>query len=348
MAEYGVFFGSARSGSVWEILKSCRMNLRLRVIRQKNHGQYRAINTALSQAQGDIVISCDADMILHPLAIEELMRRHEVERNLLLLGFRNDRKPDDPALRQDVLEQTLSAMVPEFTADNRLTFHWPGWPDNLCVATEHLQRLTGTDRLWVTEENTPDGDWWSLPRMVYGCLFSLPKNIYRKINGFSEELRGWGWGDTYIGALAYSQGVPIVPVYSACGIHVAHPDRSATKWPEARHNYSVFERALAAPLMATDSACWRAAAARITEQKELRRCGRTAEICDLARASTLAYLEDPARRSHYLLALGRFDGVLALGGLCPALNYGGRCSLAEDTRKPKNSFMRRMQRIGRP
>jgi glycosyltransferase involved in cell wall biosynthesis len=303
-----VVIDDGSSDATWDILKNARLNLNLKLVRQHNAGQYRAINTALGLAEGDIIVSCDDDMILTHFALEELMKRHEVVDRALLLGFRYDVDRDDPRIRPDRITGELASYPPMFDHDNRITFHWPGWPENMCAETGHLKRLNGAQRIFITDGETPYGDYWDLPRMVYGALFSLPRADYLAFGGYDEEFAGWGFGDTLLGARAFALGSYIVPVYSASGLHVAHPDRSSTKWEEARRNLERLGRLHNAPLQLGPLPP--EAERRIQECVFLPAGPPRRSITEAAAASLETHLDDDARRGRYLLALGHYADAL--------------------------------------
>src|SRR5690349_10065974 len=73
----------------WELLQALRPNLRLKAIRQRHHSIAHTRNTGIAVAEGDVVITCDADMVLAPFALEELIKRHQMVPDALLLGFRS-------------------------------------------------------------------------------------------------------------------------------------------------------------------------------------------------------------------------------------------------------------------
>lgn len=223
--------------STWNILRQYCGALRLHAIRQKHSGQTPALNTAIAHAQGDVVICCDADMLLNVWAIHELVVRHQVLENILLVGFRGNLNPnsdkipavchhDNPPLRQHV-----------FSRDNRFCFEKPGWPENMYVESDGLRKLGWGRRFLMST-----GAVWDLARMVYGCLFSLPKSFLLSIGGFDERLVGWGFSDTLVGAKAKASGYMIVPVISANGWHIHHSIRTPTQWTEGRLNRERYER----------------------------------------------------------------------------------------------------------
>ena len=214
----------------WEILASYTGSLQLLALRQQWCGQTPALNTGLAFAQGEIIVLCDADMLLNVWALEELVLRHQVLDNVVCVGFRGDiqsesvvcslHEYDDALLRQHV-----------FFLDNRFQFEDPGWPENMFVETKGFRELGYARKLWMSCD-----EFWDLPRMVYGCLFSIAASDLHLIGGFDEQLKGWGFSDTLIGAKAKALGRLIVPVITANGWHVGHPYRMKTQPQEAVEN----------------------------------------------------------------------------------------------------------------
>src|SRR6266581_1793592 len=66
----------------WELLRQLRLNVRLKAVRQAHHSRSHTQNTGIAVAGGDVIICCDADMILTSFAIEELVKRHAVLKNV--------------------------------------------------------------------------------------------------------------------------------------------------------------------------------------------------------------------------------------------------------------------------
>jgi glycosyltransferase involved in cell wall biosynthesis len=294
------------SDGTWELLERLKPAVRLKAVRQAHQSRAVAQNTGLAVAEGDIVISCDADMILSPLSIEELMKRHELLDAVLLIGFRADSDPQDPRIQPAVLAEQLPRLLPPFAQDLRLDYsETPGaWPASPCRDTQHLKRM-GMSKLPMA-----DGGWWNLPRMVLGALFSLRRSDFIALGGYDERFRGWGWEDTLVGARAVAMGHYIVPVYSAGGLHIAHADRSPRKWQEYATNLQVYESILRAPFVPGGQLQLEAARARVRGHFEQapaeERSWRSADDQDHL-APFEAELADAERRGAYLMALGRYD-----------------------------------------
>src|SRR3989344_3414713 len=57
----------------WKLVKNSDFSLNLTLLRQTNHGQAQALNTGISISEGDIIISCDSDMVLGYYTIEHFV-----------------------------------------------------------------------------------------------------------------------------------------------------------------------------------------------------------------------------------------------------------------------------------
>ncbi len=195
----------------WETIKNLRSSLNLTGIKQNHHGQAQALNTGISVAQGDIIVSCDADMILSYFCIENFVSRHALAPDNLFVGFRSDTSN----------VSTENRNYSDFLNDERIAFSVPGFPENMCLASGHFKNLGYMNSLWM-----PDGDAWLLPDLVFGAMFSLSRSIYQKIGGYDERFKGWGCTDGYLAAKAIAAGCFVIPTYSASGLHISHPPRS--------------------------------------------------------------------------------------------------------------------------
>jgi glycosyltransferase involved in cell wall biosynthesis len=301
------------SDGTWELLEHLRLDLRLKAVQQAHHSQAHALNTGISIAEGDVIISCDADMILTPFSIEELMKRHQILDKVLLIGFRYDIDAHDPRIHPSVLREHLPRFLPMFYGDNRVVFHWPGWPENMCAESNHLKWLGAGKRIWITDGHTPDGDSWDLPRMVYGALFSLPRVDFQRMEGYDERFYGWGWVDTLVGGRALALGNYIVPVYSAVGLHVAHLDRSPHKWQESDINYRLLQSTLRSPFIPGDGRMLAQARKRILRWIDRSPTGTVGAPSDVPASwfdTFDAELTNPDRLGKYLFHLGRYKEAI--------------------------------------
>jgi tetratricopeptide (TPR) repeat protein len=294
----------------WELLQRLRLRMRLKAVRQKHHSRAHTQNTGIALAEGDVIISCDADMILTPFSIEEMVKRHQVFEHVMSIGFRGDVSPTDPRISPAVLAKHLLSFLPPFTRDVRLSYGAGGWPESMCRDSDHLKRLGGGKQIIMA-----DGARWNLPGIVYGALFSLRRNDFVAMDGYDERFYGWGCEDTLVGVRVQAMENYVLPVYSAAGLHIAHGDRSPRKWHEFAANRRVFSMILQTPF-AVNGGRWLNAAKNRVQRSFERSPDAGAGGLRLEMSSCLyevfaAELADPDRRGKYLYALGRYEEAAA-------------------------------------
>ncbi len=219
----------------WNVVKNSDFSLNLRLIRQKNHGQAQALNTGISVAKGDIIISCDSDMVLSYYTIEHFVTAHQQIPNALFTGFRKNTPKTDPRVNCELIRKNGTHRESFFKNDERIVFPVSGWPNNMCVASNNYKNLGEAHGLWM-----PDNDAWLLPDMVIGALFSLSRSVFKEIGGYDERLIGWGCTDSYLAAKAIGAGQYIIPLYSASGLHISHSVRLENKQIQYEANRKLF------------------------------------------------------------------------------------------------------------
>lgn len=224
----------------WPLLKKTGLALNLILVRQNNSGQARALNTGISVSEGDIVISCDSDMVLGYYAIEYFAAAYRLVPNALFAGFRQDIAADDARVNKTVIRKNGSHHESFLANDERVHFPVPGWPDNMCLTSNHFKKLGNGRRLWM-----PDNDAWLLPDMVIGALFSLSRTVYKEVGGYDERLVGWGCTDGYLAAKAIGAGQYIIPLYAASGLHMHHPIRLNNRQKQYESNRKLFFKFIA-------------------------------------------------------------------------------------------------------
>lgn len=244
----------------WQLLTNYRGSVPVLALRQKNLGQTPAINTALAHANGEIIVCCDADMLLNVWALEELTLRHQYIDNIICVGFRGDVDSNSAILKSVQSNNDEHLRRHLFFLDNRFLFDEPGWPENMYVETNGFRDLGFGRKLWVS-----CNEFWDLPRMVYGCLFSITASDLEAIGGFDERLQGWGYSDTLIGAKARALGRYIIPIISASGWHVSHPYRTPTQPLEATYNSHRYNEIIEQPLQNTNNSLIAKVKERVTQ-----------------------------------------------------------------------------------
>lgn len=231
-----IFIDDGSNDKTWEIIKNNKLALNLVAIKQKHSGQSYALNTGISIAKNEIIISCDADMILSYYTIEQLMIKHQMFPNVLLAGFRSEVSKDDPRVNPVNIRHLGLHRYPTLTTDERMVFSSSGYPYNMCLASNHYKDLGHLNGLWMRNTNDP----WLVSDLVFGALFSLPKETYYEIGGYEKRFVGYGCADGYVASKAISLGKFILPVYSATGLHISHASRTEDKYSEYLSNRRMF------------------------------------------------------------------------------------------------------------
>jgi GT2 family glycosyltransferase len=301
----------------WEVLADLDCDLEYLAVRQEHRGRAHAMNVGTALAGGDVVVSCDADMLLLPDVLTELRARHELMPDALVTGFRSDVEASD-------LDRQCDAGSPlpgyAFGGDTRVSFDWPGWPESICLATGHFREYGWRRRLWMSS-----GDTWELARNVFGCLFSVRRSLLVQMDGYDEGFAGWGWEDALVGARAIALGAHVVPAYGAAGFHVRHPLRSARQWREGTRNRVHFERQLGLPPAGLGTSQLRAAAGRIVASLRHRPGGGPS-----GRPLAAASADDDLGWGRYHLCLGNYG--MAVARLTRASGPEARVALARALR----------------
>lgn len=220
-------------------IQDSKLDLNITVVRQDNFSQGPAMNAGISAAEGEIVIEVDADTVLNFNSIENLMVRHQFYKNVLLTGFRHYVDPDDERVSIDYLRKNGPDAGFFITNDERIQYFEPGYPSNMCLASNHYKRLGNSNGLWMPD-NQKFSDPWLVADMVFGMLFSAPREYFNKVGGFDDRFEGWGCDDGYVGAKLVSEGLKVIPVYAATGFHISHPFRTQDKQAEYDFNRQFF------------------------------------------------------------------------------------------------------------
>lgn len=225
--------------NTFKLIKNASLNLNLVVIRQDNYSQGPAMNAGISAAEGDIIIEVDADTILNFNALENLMIRHEFQKDVLLTGFRHYVQKDDSRVSLKDLQENGPDAGFYITNDERIKYFESGYPSNMCLASNHYKRLGNFNGLWMPD-NDLFHDPWLLADMVFGMFFSAPREYFKRVGGFDDRFEGWGCDDGYVGAKLIAEGLQVIPVYAATGLHISHPFRTQDKQKEYNFNRKFF------------------------------------------------------------------------------------------------------------
>ena len=214
------------------MIKTNTFNFELNFIKQIHLGRAQGINMGVSKSKGDIIIFCDADILLFPYTIDEIVKRQQDFLNeAVFFGFRED-IDNVPEKVEDIVHY-IQEFKPSFWKDNRFIYDFIGsWGSNMMLETNFLQLYSCKKNIWVSNNIKAIYDCWQLYRMVYGFLFSVSRENFYKVGGFAEFLVGWGCDDTSFISLCLEQNIKIIPVPSAHCLHIYHPIRMKSQWED--------------------------------------------------------------------------------------------------------------------
>lgn len=305
------------SDGTWDVLNRLSFGVTLKLVRQANAGRSQARNTALAIATGDVIICCDADIVMAPFALEELMKRHQLLDPVLLLGFYTYLHTSQPQANQALLPRHYGRVPAPFQDDRRFQAQENVWPASLCRETQHLKRL-GKGKVLYTPYDTQMG----VPQMLYGPIFSLRRRDFLLMGGFEEHIQGWGGEIILTAARAIALGNYVIPVYSAAGFHIyQHPDEVHSTWrnnpeqartrQEYARNFQLYQHVLQMPFTPAEPSWLSTALARVQDRRDCPPLASRVPSPDHDYA--LAYqmvLADPMSRMRYFLGLGHYQRAL--------------------------------------
>jgi len=246
--------------NTYETVMDKSFSMQVQIVKQTNGYRASALNTALSYAKNNCIITCDSDMFLDSMCIEEIAKRYQIlGKDALFVGFRQNTTERDTA--------ALAKKQAKFWKDNRFLFDFHLlYPKNMFADTDKFKLLGNYKKIFINSKNGINRGTWTLDRMVYGALFACDRDLFDTTGGYDERFKGWGWEDTSMGAMAIAMGKYIIPVPSVCAFHFKHPfDIKAMK---STHNYKIYQDIIAKKLPAK-SRFMSNARTKIIEQKLL-------------------------------------------------------------------------------
>lgn len=163
----------------------------------------RTRNTGWRQAQGEIVVFIDADILVNRNYLAELDRCFAFGKNLAVIG--NRLMLEEPVTREEVVSGAVFAR-------NRF-------------APERMMRLEA--RYFLYWKASYNFNAIMCPWMqVYSCNLAVPRQWLVKVGGFDENFKHWGMEDLELGYALYREQVQIVIDSKLEVLHQNHGDRN--------------------------------------------------------------------------------------------------------------------------
>jgi len=216
---------------VKSVLDKAKLNLKFsyQVLRlDPNSGLASARNAGLSIAKNQIIVFLDSDVVLSKNYLFEHSLRNSLIPNAIFVSFKQNVDPANPLLSERSILEGLN--TPNISNDLRvrkiIQDHSLGLYEisgkmavEILGATNYFKDLSYGRSLGI----------YDLPSMVVGHNMSCRKENILAVGGFSNNFKGWGMEDSYLGAKMIAEGNFIIPILS-CGVyHIDHPPRSGSE-----------------------------------------------------------------------------------------------------------------------
>lgn len=213
------------SDNTLEVVKGFEKRLNMKTVTARREGfNVSAVrNTGLLQAEGELIILLDSDIVVSPGFVEAHVKCQE-EREQVVIGYVYANHPNYSA---DFLNQCVSQCGTLQALFNHETF---------CRESVDIR-----DKVFYL-----DGDYTNPPApwaLFWTGNVSFTKNALIQAGLFDEEFQSWGMEDIDCGYRLFKTGIPLVFSSEAKGFHYPHPRNNDGNFL-ANHNnkYLFFEK----------------------------------------------------------------------------------------------------------
>lgn len=211
---------------------------------ETNLGLSNARNLGAEISKNINLIFIDSDILLEENYLFEHAVRMKLFRHAVYFSLKRNIDTEDGLIKLEVIRKGIE--MPEFFDDKRLkrTLVEGSNLINSVGSTGDFNILNETDNLRKLG-NGRSINGVDLPTCVVGHNFSISKETFKEIGGFSTDFIGWGFEDTFFGAKAIAMGNFIIPVLCTGVYHINHPARSgseAQKNLELEKNLSTYKK----------------------------------------------------------------------------------------------------------
>jgi glycosyltransferase involved in cell wall biosynthesis len=185
----------------------------------------KILNEAVRQATGDYLVFIDGDCMAH----RHFIRAHveQSDPDAILGGKRVEigRQLTEQLLKEGVILNSLNLrlILDSLSGNSRKV------EEAIQIKNPVLRRLMHRDQI------NDDGVW--------GCNFSLYKNLFLKINGCDEDFLDGSLEDNDLGIRVLNQGKRVRSVRGlAIVLHLWHPSSWSFEGEKYRYNYQIIKR----------------------------------------------------------------------------------------------------------
>lgn len=157
------------------------------------------LNKAIAKAKGEYIIAIDGDIIIEKHFVEDHLALSE--ENVFVYGKR---------------VKINQGLLPRLFSSKKINFHF---------LSRGISKRGRTLRIPFLADKIQSNDFRY--GAIRGCNISFWKSDFIKVNGYNEEMTGWGKEDTELTHRFFNIGIKGKNVkYRAIGYHIHHKDTS--------------------------------------------------------------------------------------------------------------------------
>lgn len=251
-----ILVDDASSDETLQIHKKFHPPYSLKYIRnKKNMGRSRARNIGIDEANGEIIIFLDAEMVVNPDFVQTHYQHHQSHNRMVLTGalgyhtlysfifpqFNNDEinritqlvQIDDVFLKRfETFSKTKRPTQLVFKEDidskrfQKLSYFSQSSLDQRTISL-FGEKLTGSQMPWIA--------------FLTGNV-SLSKELLQTAGHFEETFTGWGFEDWELGYRLFKCGATFAYNQHVASYHQEHPVTDNHNWEASLKNFYLFQQ----------------------------------------------------------------------------------------------------------
>lgn len=225
---------------------STHFPFQLEYVKQENSGRATARNTGVVKAQGETIIFVDDDQIIPPRFIENHMKFHEKNKDMVVSGYRSHVFSFVPSAPE--FQAILSYLRESFENKEKPFNTKPDSPltttEDICSDFNRVTRFSyGMDTNFerISRIYGEDLKSFFIPWIFFVTSnVSVGKNHLVEVGLFDENFIGWGMEDYELGYRLYKQGLKYRLCREAISYHQHHSRNFAQSRESELRNYQYF------------------------------------------------------------------------------------------------------------